>query len=42
VTGRRAKRRAIALLEDTGIPAAAERIDHFPHQVLRRHAPAGW
>ena len=27
-----AKRRAIGLLEDTGIPAAAERIDHFPHQ----------
>ncbi|HEY1230697.1 MAG TPA: ABC transporter ATP-binding protein [Ramlibacter sp.] len=27
-----ARRRAIRLLEDTGIPAAAERIDHFPHQ----------
>jgi peptide/nickel transport system ATP-binding protein len=27
-----ALRRAIALLEDTGIPAAAERIDHYPHQ----------
>ncbi len=27
-----AKRRAIGLLEDTGIPAAAERIDHYPHQ----------
>jgi len=27
-----ARRRAIALLEDTGIPAAAERIDHYPHQ----------
>jgi len=27
-----AKRRAISLLEDTGIPGAAERIDHFPHQ----------
>jgi peptide/nickel transport system ATP-binding protein len=27
-----ARRRAIGLLEDTGIPAAAERIDHFPHQ----------
>jgi peptide/nickel transport system ATP-binding protein len=27
-----ASRRAISLLEDTGIPAAAERIDHFPHQ----------
>jgi peptide/nickel transport system ATP-binding protein len=27
-----ARRRAIGLLDDTGIPAAAERIDHFPHQ----------
>jgi peptide/nickel transport system ATP-binding protein len=27
-----ALRRAVALLEDTGIPAAAERIDHYPHQ----------
>ncbi|RZJ26166.1 MAG: ABC transporter ATP-binding protein, partial [Haliea sp.] len=27
-----AKRRAIGLLEDTGIPAAGERIDHYPHQ----------
>jgi peptide/nickel transport system ATP-binding protein len=27
-----ARRRAIGLLEDTGIPAASERIDHFPHQ----------
>ncbi len=27
-----ARRRAIALLEDTGIPAASERIDHYPHQ----------
>lgn len=27
-----AQRRAIGLLEDTGIPAAAQRIDHFPHQ----------
>ena len=27
-----ARRRAIALLEDTGIPAAAERLGHFPHQ----------
>jgi peptide/nickel transport system ATP-binding protein len=24
--------RAIALLEETGIPAASQRIDHFPHQ----------
>jgi len=27
-----ARARAIALLEATGIPAAAERIDHYPHQ----------
>jgi peptide/nickel transport system ATP-binding protein len=27
-----ARRRAVGLLEDTGIPAAAERIDHYPHQ----------
>jgi peptide/nickel transport system ATP-binding protein len=27
-----ARRRAISLLEDTGIPAAAERIEHYPHQ----------
>jgi peptide/nickel transport system ATP-binding protein len=27
-----ARKRAIGLLEDTGIPAAGERIDHFPHQ----------
>ena len=27
-----ARRRAILLLEDTGIPAAAQRIDHYPHQ----------
>jgi peptide/nickel transport system ATP-binding protein len=27
-----ARRRAIGLLDDTGIPAAAERIDHYPHQ----------
>jgi len=27
-----ARRRAIALLEETGIPAAAQRIDHYPHQ----------
>jgi peptide/nickel transport system ATP-binding protein len=32
VTAAEARRRAISLLEDTGIPAAAERIDHFPHQ----------
>ncbi len=27
-----ARSRAISLLQDTGIPAAAERIEHFPHQ----------
>jgi peptide/nickel transport system ATP-binding protein len=27
-----ARRRAIQLLEDTGIPAAGQRIDHYPHQ----------
>ncbi|WP_374412818.1 ABC transporter ATP-binding protein [Hydrogenophaga sp.] len=27
-----ARRRAIQLLGDTGIPAAAQRIDHYPHQ----------
>ena len=27
-----ARRRAVALLEDTGIPAAAQRVDHYPHQ----------
>lgn len=27
-----ARQRAIRLLKDTGIPAAAERIDHYPHQ----------
>lgn len=28
----KARERAIALLQDTGIPAAEQRIDHFPHQ----------
>jgi peptide/nickel transport system ATP-binding protein len=32
VSAEEAQLRAIGLLEDTGIPAAAERIDHFPHQ----------
>ena len=32
VSGDEARRRAIALLQDTGIPAAAQRIDHYPHQ----------
>jgi peptide/nickel transport system ATP-binding protein len=32
VKAEEARRRAISLLEDTGIPAARERIDHFPHQ----------
>jgi peptide/nickel transport system ATP-binding protein len=30
--GAQATKRAIELLEDTGIPAAAERIGHYPHQ----------
>lgn len=32
VTADEARKRAIGLLEDTGIPGAAERIDHYPHQ----------
>jgi peptide/nickel transport system ATP-binding protein len=32
VSREEARRRAVGLLEDTGIPAAAERIDHYPHQ----------
>jgi peptide/nickel transport system ATP-binding protein len=32
VNAHEARQRAIALLEDTGIPAARERIDHYPHQ----------
>src|SRR3990167_10688947 len=32
VDGAEARKRAVGLLEDTGIPAAAERIDHYPHQ----------
>ncbi len=32
LTPAQARRRAIELLKDTGIPAAEERIDHFPHQ----------
>jgi peptide/nickel transport system ATP-binding protein len=32
VDANEARQRAIGLLEDTGIPAAAERIDHYPHQ----------
>jgi peptide/nickel transport system ATP-binding protein len=32
VTEHEAHRRAIGLLEDTGIPGAAQRIDHYPHQ----------
>ena len=29
---REARARAIALLDEVGIPAAARRIDHYPHQ----------
>ena len=32
VSNAEAKRRAIDLLKDTGIPAAEQRIDHYPHQ----------
>ncbi len=32
VNPKEAKARAISLLQDTGIPAAAERIGHYPHQ----------
>jgi peptide/nickel transport system ATP-binding protein len=32
VSAEQARQRAIGLLEDTGIPAAAERMDHYPHQ----------
>jgi peptide/nickel transport system ATP-binding protein len=32
VAAAQARKRAIGLLEDTGIPAAGERIDHYPHQ----------
>ena len=32
VSAKEARARAISLLQDTGIPAAAERIDHYPHQ----------
>jgi peptide/nickel transport system ATP-binding protein len=32
VSNAEARKRAIGLLEDTGIPAARERVDHYPHQ----------
>ena len=32
VSRKEAKERAISLLQDTGIPAAAERLGHYPHQ----------
>ncbi len=32
VSAAEARQRAIQLLKDTGIPAAAQRIDHYPHQ----------
>ncbi len=32
VNAAEARRRAVALLQDTGIPAADQRIDHYPHQ----------
>ncbi len=35
VTPKEARQRAIQLLKDTGISAAEERIDHYPHQFSR-------
>jgi peptide/nickel transport system ATP-binding protein len=32
VSAAQARQRAISLLKDTGIPAAEQRIDHYPHQ----------
>jgi peptide/nickel transport system ATP-binding protein len=32
VSRKEARDRAVALLQDTGIPAAAERLEHYPHQ----------
>ena len=32
VSNAEARKRAIDLLKDTGIPAAEQRIDHYPHQ----------
>jgi peptide/nickel transport system ATP-binding protein len=32
VSRKEARDRAVSLLQDTGIPAAAERLDHYPHQ----------
>jgi len=32
MTAAQARQRAVELLEDTGIPAAAERLDQYPHQ----------
>ena len=32
VSGKEARQRAIALLQDTGIPGAEQRLDHYPHQ----------
>nr|MDP2192488.1 ABC transporter ATP-binding protein [Rhodoferax sp.] len=32
VNAREARQRAISLLQDTGIPAAEQRIEHYPHQ----------
>jgi peptide/nickel transport system ATP-binding protein len=32
VSNAEARRRAISLLQDTGIPAAEQRIEHYPHQ----------
>ena len=44
VSAAEARQRAIELLKDTGIPAAEQRIDHYPHQFsggMRQRAPPG-
>ena len=34
-------RRGVAMLEKVGIPAPEDRMHEYPHQLVRRHAPAG-
>ena len=36
-----ARETAIALLRSVGIPEPAQRVKEYPHQLSRRHAPAG-
>jgi peptide/nickel transport system ATP-binding protein len=40
VSAAEARQRAISLLQDTGIPAAEQRIDHYPHQFSAACASA--